>query len=1650
MKKLLFTLAAIFVTSIVKGQVTATENYIKSTTFQVETQDGITNANTQTSLLDEERIQAITYFDGLGRPKQNIDVRSGGNNTDIITHMEYDEFGRQVKYYLPIERQSGTSESFHAINIFSDINSYYQNKHPNDFIGLNTEEVNAYSESVYEASPLNRVIEQTAPGKDWSKNVHTYFTIDESWPYIDFISQTSGYTSGNPVDFSIDENGLMSCSLSFGGAGNGIKLQLGDVKFLSNNIPDTDLGYIYDAFFHVTTSYHVTIQNGFLHIDSPNQEFVKGASAAFTHQFDFSDQEVVYGGHTIKFEYGTNVETDYVRRFGVSFVNGNTEEPQLVDNDLYAPNELYKTITKDENWQPNQSKPNDHTTEEYKDKQGRVILKRTFDAGKWHDTYYVYDDFGNLTYVLPPKVTTYQDITQNWLVKTYDFFDVSGLFAQQTDYNEISFYFSPNGVLNFYIYAEAEEIELADGLVMNLDFISPSLPNIDLGDMFFSNSNNLAGDAYIQNGNLYFNSEGSIDYGDTEFDFSIYLSNYQNIFTPPVITQSQLDELAYQYKYDSRNRLIEKKLPGKGWEHIVYNKLDQPVLTQDTNLRSQNEWLFTKYDAFGRIAYTGKLSEADLRPAAQLYANGITNQFEERTVTPNFLNGTYVYYTHGAYPEDDGSYEILTIAYYDDYIDLPTGLNPTITTYYGLTSSTNTKSLSTISKVRVLGTADWITTVTYYDDKGRPIYTYSENEYLDTIDIVESQLDFTGKVLETKTTHKKTGQTDIVTIDTYEYDHVGRLISQKQNINNQGEELIAKNHYDELGQLVKKDVGNTEAQPLQEIDYTYNIRGWLKTINDPTNLHQDNDLFSFGLNYNKPEGPSTSSTYNTPLYNGNISHTYWKTDNIDGGLRHYSYRYDALNRFKNAYFAENHTYNNKFNEYIYNYDRNGNIGRIFRFGLNPTNSQYSYPMDNITYTYDGGNKLMGVQDSYGTNTTSNSMGGFKDGNTVGYDYSYDDNGNMLIDRNKGIITQIKYNHLNLPYKIVFNGNDPLFGNTAEVIEYYYTADGVKLKKVVKTGTTPGSKNNARKNVETIYSGNFVYHNLDNGNGEQLEFFNHPEGYVEPKNENDLSQGFDYIYQYKDHLGNIRLSYKDSNHDGVVTGASEQIFVDDFEDSVEGVDWNGTGNSWGWDVDEFDSNFKFKGNKSARLDPHPTVHHENVAHSNDWITISNTQTTDYIYSAWVYLENVSGNQADIFLFMNEPNETGYYTLIDSQTTSTKGVWVYLEKKVSVPPNISELNIRIDNNYSGSVWFDNVSIRKANDPNDIEIVEENNYYPFGLKHKGYNDNPSAFANPALKWKYNDVEFEEVLGLNLYEMDVRMYDPAIARFNGIDPVTHFSQGTSVGFDNNPIYWADPSGADSINGETIGADGLTNSQWMELSRPGGGGFDAMRQQAFANSTFLAEQRRNVSVITGDLQDGCVDCSLCPETCMETIRSRYAQVDMEGTQENLLAMVWAIGKIDGSFKYADYAGALIVLEALGLVGMMNQALIFTQDHIYVQYLYNSYYAKQEKEIQRILSKEGGPPGFMYSLIVNHDTTTMDVRGNIVHLNAGDVWKYGETTNGFKRYSDGELRTMVPGGVTMVPMFFGNTVQIKIQEKIMIYGHYLATGSLPPGNKIFR
>ncbi len=79
-------------------------------------------------------------------------------------------------------------------------------------------------------------------------------------------------------------------------------------------------------------------------------------------------------------------------------------------------------------------------------------------------------------------------------------------------------------------------------------------------------------------------------------------------------------------------------------------------------------------------------------------------------------------------------------------------------------------------------------------------------------------------------------------------------------------------------------------------------------------------------------------------------------------------------------------------------------------------------------------------------------------------------------------------------------------------------------------------------------------------------------------------------------------------------------------------------------------------------------------------------------------------------------------------------------------------------------------------------------------GIGTNPAQSTGSAsYNYKYNGKELQEELGLNMYAMDMRQYDPAIARWVVQDPVVHHSMSPYNAFDNNPVFWADPSGADA-----------------------------------------------------------------------------------------------------------------------------------------------------------------------------------------------------------------------------------------------------------------
>jgi hypothetical protein len=304
--------------------------------------------------------------------------------------------------------------------------------------------------------------------------------------------------------------------------------------------------------------------------------------------------------------------------------------------------------------------------------------------------------------------------------------------------------------------------------------------------------------------------------------------------------------------------------------------------------------------------------------------------------------------------------------------------------------------------------------------------------------------------------HKRTGNDAELTVkEAFTYSPQKRLLTHTHQINGGTEQLLADNTYDELGKLTSKKVGNTSAAPLQKVDYSYNIRGWLTQINEIKALQKGTDpkdLFGFKINYNSIDADTAVAN---PLYNGNIAETFWQFGD-DGDLvyRGYGYKYDSLNRLKDASYQRpgfNNPVPKSYDENL-TYDKNGNIMSLKRNG-DADDQLNLFPIDDLSYTYlANSNKLMQVTDAQPTATS-----GFKDGITTGYDYAYDANGNITVDKNKNI-TAITYNHLNLPTKIIFpTGN----------IVYIYTASGQKMQKIVTDGTNT---------TTTDYLGGYQYQN----------------------------------------------------------------------------------------------------------------------------------------------------------------------------------------------------------------------------------------------------------------------------------------------------------------------------------------------------------------------------------------------------------------------------------------------------------------------------------------------------------------------------------------------------------------------------------------------
>ena len=318
-------------------------------------------------------------------------------------------------------------------------------------------------------------------------------------------------------------------------------------------------------------------------------------------------------------------------------------------------------------------------------------------------------------------------------------------------------------------------------------------------------------------------------------------------------------------------------------------------------------------------------------------------------------------------------------------------------------------------------------------------------------------------------THTASGKTTRTEVYTYTYDHADRISKVRHSLGGTSITLYDAT-YDNFGRLLTKQYHGTSTNKLT---YAYNLRSWLTGISGT--------CFTQNLYYNTGVG--------TAKYNGSISSMTWKSGN-ESTVRGYKFTYDGLDRMLNATYGETasiSTNANRFSENVTGYDKNGNIKSLQRYGQTGA-SAYGL-IDNLTFTLNG-NQLSRVDDA----VMASAYGGgfeFKDGVKQVGEYTYDANGNLTKDLNKGI-TDIQYNCLNLPSAVTFSD-----GST---ITYVYAADGTKLRTVHKIGGAT---------TTTDYCGNVVYEN-----GAQKLLITE-EGYI------TLSDN-KYYYYLKDHQGNNRV------------------------------------------------------------------------------------------------------------------------------------------------------------------------------------------------------------------------------------------------------------------------------------------------------------------------------------------------------------------------------------------------------------------------------------------------------------------------------------------------------------------------------------------------
>ena len=243
---LVTVLLLIFIDVVYSQTPSSSHNYIREDAVFVS---GILNSGQFDTLSNANKSTTITYIDGLGRPIQSILVGKSPSLRDMVQAHEYDSRGNESIQYLPYTKANNSGA--YITTAVSETGSFYQSA------PANSESTSyPYSQTVYENSPLNRVLQRSNPGESWNLSSDHILSMEYRSNLASEVKQWVTTSSGLPtsngyypagtlfVTVTIDENNHKVATFE---DLNKKVVQVSSYFTANNSTPDhNDVSYVYN------------------------------------------------------------------------------------------------------------------------------------------------------------------------------------------------------------------------------------------------------------------------------------------------------------------------------------------------------------------------------------------------------------------------------------------------------------------------------------------------------------------------------------------------------------------------------------------------------------------------------------------------------------------------------------------------------------------------------------------------------------------------------------------------------------------------------------------------------------------------------------------------------------------------------------------------------------------------------------------------------------------------------------------------------------------------------------------------------------------------------------------------------------------------------------------------------------------------------------------------------------------------------------------------------------------------------------------------------------------------------------------------------------------------------------------------------------